>query len=274
VLANGLRCLGIVWLGHVLGSASAAATDHVLYGYLFFSLVLFLLILLGLMFREDLSPRLAPPPAAVPEAPEGRPRFVLAAAAVVVLAAVFPLLTVGINRAAAATRLAAPVLLPRCVPLPDDGTPPALAGGLVKRFDCEDSAMTITLTAFPPRSDPKLVFDTERALSGQNIAESETRTLTIPGATPANWQLVIAGTPPSVTANAVWIDAKPVPGGLRARWHQALNSLFGGRYPPLVVTLRAGGSPPEAEARIAAFLASGSIGPAVMKYMEKASFSP
>lgn len=276
VLANGLRCLGIVWLGHVLGSASAAATDHVLYGYLFFSLVLFLLILLGLMFREDLAPRLAPPPPAVPLALAGRPRFVLPAAAVVILAAVFPLLTVGIDRAAAATRLAAPVLLPRCVPLPDDGASPALAGagGLIRRFACEDRALTIALAAFPPRSDPKPVFDTERALSGQNIAESETRTLTIPGATPASWQLVIAGTPPSVTANAVWIDAKPVPGGLRARWHQALNSLFGGRYPPLVVTLRAGGSPPEAEARIAAFLASGTIAPAVMKYMETASFSP
>ncbi|HTU56444.1 MAG TPA: exosortase A [Acetobacteraceae bacterium] len=276
VLANGIRCLGIVWLGHVLGSASAAATDHVLYGYLFFSLVLFLLILLGLIFREDLSPRLPPSPPVVSAAhqPVGRPRCFVPAIVVVILAALFPLLTVGINRAAAATRLAAPVLLPHCVPLPDEG-PPALAGagGLVRRFACEDSAMTITLAAFPPRSDPRLVFDTERALSGQNIAESETRTLTIPGAIPASWQLVIGGTPPRVTANAVWIDAKPVPGGLRARWHQALNSLFGGRYPPLVVTLRAAGSPPEAEQRLAAFLASGTIGPAVMKYIETGAFS-
>jgi len=32
IIANGFRALGIVWLGHILGSAEAAATDHVLYG--------------------------------------------------------------------------------------------------------------------------------------------------------------------------------------------------------------------------------------------------
>src|SRR5215218_3359752 len=39
VIANGFRALGIVVLGHVLGSAEAAAADHVLYGWIFFSLV-------------------------------------------------------------------------------------------------------------------------------------------------------------------------------------------------------------------------------------------
>ena len=54
VIANGLRALGIVLLGHYLGSAEAAATDHILYGWLFFSLVTFLLIVIGLPFREQL----------------------------------------------------------------------------------------------------------------------------------------------------------------------------------------------------------------------------
>lgn len=53
VIANGLRALGIVTLGHVLGSAQAAETDHVLYGWMFFSIVILLLIMLGLPFRED-----------------------------------------------------------------------------------------------------------------------------------------------------------------------------------------------------------------------------
>ena len=56
IIANGLRALGIVALGHVLGSAQAAATDHVLYGWMFFSLVILLLIALGLPFREDIGP--------------------------------------------------------------------------------------------------------------------------------------------------------------------------------------------------------------------------
>lgn len=53
VLANGLRALGIVVLGHHLGSAEAAAADHLIYGWVFFTLVILLLIVAGLPFRED-----------------------------------------------------------------------------------------------------------------------------------------------------------------------------------------------------------------------------
>ncbi len=53
IVANGVRALGIVVLGHLLGSAQAASVDHILYGWLFFSIVIGLLILAGLPFRED-----------------------------------------------------------------------------------------------------------------------------------------------------------------------------------------------------------------------------
>lgn len=53
ILANGLRALGIVVLGHHLGSAEAAAADHLIYGWVFFTLVILLLIIAGLPFRED-----------------------------------------------------------------------------------------------------------------------------------------------------------------------------------------------------------------------------
>lgn len=53
VVANGLRALGIVVLGHHLGSAEAAAADHLIYGWVFFSVVILLLIAAGLPFRED-----------------------------------------------------------------------------------------------------------------------------------------------------------------------------------------------------------------------------
>ena len=56
IIANGFRGLGIVVLGYLLGSAQAAAADHIIYGWLFFSLVILLLIALGLPFREDTLP--------------------------------------------------------------------------------------------------------------------------------------------------------------------------------------------------------------------------
>ena len=53
IIANGFRALGIVALGHYLGSAEAVEADHVLYGWVFFSIVILILIVLGLPFRED-----------------------------------------------------------------------------------------------------------------------------------------------------------------------------------------------------------------------------
>jgi exosortase A len=53
IIANGFRALGIVVLGHILGSAEAGTADHLIYGWLFFSVVILLQIALGLPFRED-----------------------------------------------------------------------------------------------------------------------------------------------------------------------------------------------------------------------------
>ena len=61
ILANGFRALGIVVLGHVIGRAEAAAVDHVIYGWLFFGVVILLLIAAGLPFREDGGALTTPP---------------------------------------------------------------------------------------------------------------------------------------------------------------------------------------------------------------------
>ncbi|MCS6921851.1 MAG: exosortase, partial [Elioraea sp.] len=52
ILANGVRAWGIIVLAEYLGSAEAAAADHIVYGWGFFSVIILLLILAGLPFRE------------------------------------------------------------------------------------------------------------------------------------------------------------------------------------------------------------------------------
>lgn len=52
VIANGIRAFGIIFAAHIIGSARAAVADHVLYGWLFFSIVIFLLTLAGMTFAE------------------------------------------------------------------------------------------------------------------------------------------------------------------------------------------------------------------------------
>ena len=53
IIANGIRALGIIVLGQILGSAEAAAADHIIYGWLFFTIVMLLLIAGGQIFREQ-----------------------------------------------------------------------------------------------------------------------------------------------------------------------------------------------------------------------------
>ena len=52
IFANGLRALGIIVLAHLEGSASAVAADHVLYGWLFFTLVIMILIGIGALLAR------------------------------------------------------------------------------------------------------------------------------------------------------------------------------------------------------------------------------
>lgn len=60
VVANGLRAFGIVGLAQITGDAAAAAADHIIYGWLFFSIVLLVLIAVGLSFRDDLGGEAVP----------------------------------------------------------------------------------------------------------------------------------------------------------------------------------------------------------------------
>jgi len=68
IIANGVRALGIIVLGHLEGSAMAVETDHILYGWIFFSLVTLLLIIVGMTFADQAvaSPATPPPPASPP----------------------------------------------------------------------------------------------------------------------------------------------------------------------------------------------------------------
>jgi exosortase A len=52
IFANGLRALGLVVLAHLEGSSAAVEADHILYGWLFFSLVIMVLTAIGMIFAQ------------------------------------------------------------------------------------------------------------------------------------------------------------------------------------------------------------------------------
>jgi exosortase A len=72
IIANGFRVLAIVMLGYWLGNAQAATADHLIYGWVFFSIVSLTLILLGLPFRQPVP---AFPVDARDDAAPRRPQF-------------------------------------------------------------------------------------------------------------------------------------------------------------------------------------------------------
>ncbi|HEU0155565.1 MAG TPA: exosortase A [Stellaceae bacterium] len=97
--ANGLRALGIIWLAHLEGSAAAVEADHVLYGWLFFSVVILILIAIGTAFSEKSGRRPEPPLPAAPERSTPR-RFATAISAAVLLAMIGPAYAARLDSAA------------------------------------------------------------------------------------------------------------------------------------------------------------------------------
>ena len=94
IVANWLRAYIIVMLGHLSGNRLAAGVDHLVYGWLFFGVVIMLMFWIGARWREDDSPPVAPVKrsAALPMAnPPKAAGTWLAAAATVLVAGLWPL---------------------------------------------------------------------------------------------------------------------------------------------------------------------------------------
>ncbi len=97
ILANWIRAYGIVMLGHLSQNRLATGIDHLVYGWIFFGVVMFILFVVGARWREDAADE----PPAVQSAAVARTfhpsRALVAAAAVgALLLAVWPLAYAGL----------------------------------------------------------------------------------------------------------------------------------------------------------------------------------
>ena len=250
IVANGFRALGIVVLGSVLGSAEAAAADHVLYGWVFFSIVILLLILAGMPFREDQV-------AAVRVAPSGdAPEFAahawgtqlragLAALAIVVFAGSAAATSGWLDGRAAPVAGTAPPSLHEAagcrsagpVVVQPLGMPHPQGSRSVETFACGQVLLAVTVQAFSTRTNPAAIGAARRELSREDASdEMEVGLIAVPQSDVGSWRLVIGATPATMAASRLWIDGQPSRGGLGERIQQARSSIVGARAAPVLVT--------------------------------------
>jgi exosortase A len=250
VVANGMRAVGIVALGHVLGSAQAAATDHVLYGWIFFSLVILLLIALGLPFREDIERADAPAAPRAALLPDGNGRWRAAALAgglVCVIAAVSPVLAMQLDRVAPPPVASIPPVMfgRECSGLPVDASAPLDMPGsvVVQRIACNGLILDVRLDVFGRRSNAAPVLSAAHRLAtvpnptNDEEFTTETSWLPMPDGSRGLWRLTRATRPGAFNVVGIWVDGRPVAGGLATRARLAWTSLTGAQVPPVVVAV-------------------------------------
>lgn len=84
LIANWLRAYMIVMIGHLSGNELATGVDHIIYGWIFFGLVMTLLYMVGIRYVD--APLVEPQPAVPVQAQGGRSPWLQTALALVLLA--------------------------------------------------------------------------------------------------------------------------------------------------------------------------------------------
>ena len=228
VLANGLRALGIVVLGHHLGSAEAAAADHLIYGWAFFAMVLVLLTLAGLPFRQDTPEPSADRASPLTAKPWRAGALGLAAGVTLAFGMATPGLVLALDHAAVAAPSSSPALLtppPGCVAATDEVA-----------LHCASIKVTARLVLFAAGSDWSAVVAERRRQTGQHEA-AVTFSMLQGG---AQWQGLDVSDSGATVAVAAWHGGQAASDGLRARAARAWNNLTGtgGRSVLAIVTLQ------------------------------------
>jgi hypothetical protein len=238
--------LGIVLLGHVLGSAQAGAADHLIYGWVFFSAVILLLAAAGLPFRQAPAPNPAPEFSAAP-----RVLRLAGCAVVIALALAAPVTSQALflshPRAMAA-------VLPKFT-MPEGCTADAPEhpsdSATIQAFECAAQTVRMTTAILPRGTNPARILDTARTTAASGLAgEIDTQTEQIGG---APWVLMTARDLGGVAAYAVWIDGVQAAGGLHDRIKMA-RDLFSPGPPPVAVSVAVAPGHPGAREMLQGFL--------------------
>ena len=211
--------------------------DHILYGWIFFSIVILILIALGLPFRQDQPVPASQHPRRMPDWNYFRPAM-YGTAALVLLAAISPTVADALDRTAVPDMASALPLLEPTSDCKAEPAPPTEGLGapgrtVVQRFDCGQGVLTLTLEVFSPRSPTSQLLAERRRLTDMGVAEDVQSTpLNLPNAPRGAWQMIEAAEATHVAAASLWIEGEPAQLGLTGRVQQAWRSIVGSQWAP------------------------------------------
>ncbi len=227
VVANGVRGLGIVVLGHILGSAQAGAADHLIYGWVFFSSVILLLAAVGFAFREMPAPAPAAEPASV-----WQPTALAGCVAVVVLAVAAPAASSitfsGVSARATAAQFPQFLSPDSCV------TAGNQVNGAVSTqdFTCNGQKMRVIFAVLPRGANPAQILETARKNAAIGLSgEIDSQATQVEG---KPWIKLVARDEGGSSAFAVWIDGVQRIGSLHDRLAMARDMFSAGEAPVAV----------------------------------------
>jgi exosortase A len=271
IIANGLRAYMIVMIGHLSSMKLATGVDHLIYGWLFFGLVMFVMFWIGNYWREDQADTPAPVLGAIGvSAVATQPRSGAAIAlALVAMSALWPALALVNERANHNPR---PVALD---PVAIQWTPVPAFSSWVPSYMAPDAAfngvyqapagtpVAMTVLYYRNQSNSKALVSSVNRLTGEKDAYhqsgSSLRTEAAGARQLALRETVVQGPSGNLLVwHWLWIDGRATANNYVGKLWQAEAKLMvrGDDGAAVMLSAPYGDKPDEARASLRAFLAA------------------
>ncbi|MGB8275227.1 MAG: exosortase A [Alphaproteobacteria bacterium] len=256
VIANGIRAYGIILIAYLSDNRLAAGVDHIVYGWVFFSFVMIVLLAIGMTFQDRrTADRSSPPYAETPAAggPAHRAAAVVAMGAwALLVAAAAPVYAAYTNppgETLASVTLAPPQVSAPWRPAPDAGAPwrPKFAGvqaEIVQTFVAGDRRVHLYVGYYGHQHrGAELVAYGNAIADGRDWywAESGGRTAQVENAARriAYTRLVSPQMRPRLVWHWFWVGGRVTSSPYVAKALEIVNKTFGGRRDAAIVAVAA-----------------------------------